>query len=138
MGASIGMAKGASDAGIKHVLAVIGDSTFLHSGLTGLIDAKTANTPMTVVILDNSTVAMTGCQSTMVPSAELKSLILGIGVEPSHILELEAKKQCLEENSKKLREEILYSGLSVIIFRRECLEAFRRRRKQESAEGGDQ
>jgi indolepyruvate ferredoxin oxidoreductase alpha subunit len=135
MGASIGMAKGASDSGIKHVLAVIGDSTFLHSGLTGLIDAKKANTPMTVVILDNSTVAMTGCQHTMVPSAKLKELIQGIGVEASHILELEAKKVRLEENSEKLRKEILYPGLSVVMFKRECLEAFRRR-KNLSAAGG--
>jgi indolepyruvate ferredoxin oxidoreductase alpha subunit len=135
MGASIGMAKGASDSGIRHALAVIGDSTFLHSGLTGLIDAKKANTPMTVVILDNSTVAMTGCQHTMVPSAELKELIQGIGVEPSHILELEAKKPRIEENSRKLRDEILYPGLSVVILRRECLEAFRRR-KHPASEGG--
>jgi indolepyruvate ferredoxin oxidoreductase alpha subunit len=136
MGASIGMAKGAAESGIKHVLAVIGDSTFLHSGLPGLIDAKTANTPMTVVILDNSTVAMTGCQDTMVPSAQLKSLILGLGVESAHLLELEAKKQHLEENSQRLRNEILYPGLSVVIFRRECLEAFRRRKHSTSASGG--
>jgi indolepyruvate ferredoxin oxidoreductase alpha subunit len=136
MGASIGMAKGASDAGVRHALAVIGDSTFLHSGLTGLIDAQKANTPMTVVILDNATVAMTGCQDTMVPSEKLKSLILGAGVEKSHLLCLEAKKQHLAENSLKLREEILYPGLSVVIFRRECLEAFRKRRKQPSGQGG--
>ncbi|MDR2793347.1 MAG: indolepyruvate ferredoxin oxidoreductase, partial [Treponema sp.] len=64
MGASVGMAKGASDAGIKHVIGVIGDSTFLHSGITGLIDAVASNTNMTLIILDNSIVAMTGCQET--------------------------------------------------------------------------
>jgi len=129
MGACIGMAKGASDAGLKHSLAVIGDSTFLHSGITGLIDAVTANTPMTIIILDNSTVAMTGCQPTIVPSEKLENLILGCGVNREHLLVLEAKKQLLEENTAKLKAEIEYRGLSVVIFRRECLEAFRKNKK---------
>ncbi|MDR1587323.1 MAG: hypothetical protein LBS57_07710, partial [Treponema sp.] len=68
MGASVGMAKGAADAGIKYSLGVIGDSTFLHSGITGLIDAAAADIPMTLIILDNSIVAMTGCQPTIIPS----------------------------------------------------------------------
>jgi len=129
MGACIGMAKGASDAGLKHSLAVIGDSTFLHSGITALIDAVTANTPMTIIILDNSTVAMTGCQPTIMPSEKLENLILGCGVNRDHLLVLEAKKQLIEENTAKLKAEIEYRGLSVVIFRRECLEAFRKNKK---------
>jgi len=129
MGACIGMAKGASDAGLKHSLAVIGDSTFLHSGITPLIDAVTANTPMTVIILDNSTVAMTGCQPTIMPSERLENLILGCGVNREHLLVLEAKKQLIEENTVKLKAEVEYRGLSVVIFRRECLEAFRKNKK---------
>ncbi|MDL2229108.1 thiamine pyrophosphate-dependent enzyme [Treponema sp. OttesenSCG-928-L16] len=136
MGASVGMAKGAADSGIKHALGVIGDSTFLHSGITGLIDAVSANTAMTLIILDNSIVAMTGCQETMLPSSRLREVILGIGADPDHVAELEAKKQLLEENTARLRKEIEYRGLSVIIFKRECLEAFRKRRKAESAKGG--
>jgi indolepyruvate ferredoxin oxidoreductase alpha subunit len=128
MGASVGMARGAADAGIKYAVATIGDSTFLHSGTTALVDAVQADTPMTLVILDNSIVAMTGCQETIVPSAELKNLILGLGVKPEHLLELEAKTQLIDENSKLLKREIEYRGLSVVIFRRECLEAFRKRR----------
>ena len=46
MGASIGMARGATEAGLKNVIAAIGDSTFLHSGITNLIDAVSADTPM--------------------------------------------------------------------------------------------
>jgi indolepyruvate ferredoxin oxidoreductase alpha subunit len=130
MGACIGMAKGASDAGLKHSLAVIGDSTFLHSGITALIDAVTVDTPMTIIILDNSTVAMTGCQPTIVPSEKLENLILGCGVNRAHLLVLEAKKQLLEENTAKLKAEIEHRGLSVVIFRRECLEAFRKSKKQ--------
>ncbi|MDR0301647.1 MAG: indolepyruvate ferredoxin oxidoreductase subunit alpha [Treponema sp.] len=129
MGACIGMAKGASDAGLKYTLAVIGDSTFIHSGITALIDAATADTPMTIIILDNSSVAMTGCQPTMIPSDKLRNLILGCGVNQEHILELEAKKQLLDENAAKLKAEIEHRGLSVVIFKRECLEAFRKNKK---------
>jgi indolepyruvate ferredoxin oxidoreductase alpha subunit len=133
MGASIGMARGAAEAGITHAIAVIGDSTFLHSGITGLIDAVVADLPMTVIILDNSIVAMTGCQETMIPSNRLPPLIRGLGVKPEHFLELEAKRQLLEENAARLRAEVEYRGLSVVILRRECLEAFRIRKKQEKA-----
>jgi indolepyruvate ferredoxin oxidoreductase alpha subunit len=86
---------------------------------------------MTVIILDNSIVAMTGCQETIVPSAKLKDLILGCGVKAEHLVELEAKKQFLEENAAKLKAEFEYPGLSVVIFRRECLEAFRKRQKRD-------
>ena len=129
MGASIGMARGAADAGIKYAAAVIGDSTFLHSGITGLVDAVQADVPMTVIILDNSSVAMTGCQETIVPSADLRALILGVGVKPEHLLELEAVGRLFGENTAKLKKEMEYRGLSVVIFRRECLESFRKRRK---------
>ena len=62
MGASITMAKGAADAGLVPAVAVIGDSTFTHSGMTGLLDAVTENTPIVVCIADNSFTAMTGGQ----------------------------------------------------------------------------
>ena len=64
MGASVSMAKGASDAGIRPAVGVIGDSTFLHSGVTPLMDAVAANADMTLVIVDNETTAMTGGQPT--------------------------------------------------------------------------
>jgi indolepyruvate ferredoxin oxidoreductase alpha subunit len=133
MGASVGMAKGASDAGIAYSVAVIGDSTFLHSGIPGLIDAVSANTPMTLIILDNSSVAMTGCQEPALPSEKLRGLILGLGTPAEHFIELEAKKHFIEENASRLRREIVYSGLSVVIFKRECLEAARKRKKEKTA-----
>ena len=135
MGASVGMARGAAEAGIPYAMGVIGDSTFIHSGITGLIDAITADTPMTLVILDNSIVAMTGCQPTMVPSERLRDLILGLGLNPEHLLELEAQGRLIDENAQKLKAEMEYRGLSVVIFRRECLEAFRKRRKAAKNEG---
>jgi indolepyruvate ferredoxin oxidoreductase alpha subunit len=128
MGASVGMAKGAADAGLPYSIAVVGDSTFIHSGITNLIDAVDAESPMTLIILDNSTVAMTGCQQTMVPSERLADLVIGCGVVPEHVLELDAKKQFVDENAAALKAEIEYPGLSVVIFERECLEAIRKNR----------
>ena len=129
MGASVAMARGAAEAGIKYAVATIGDSTFLHSGITALVDAAQSDVPMTLIILDNSIVAMTGCQETILPSGKLKDLILGLGVKPEHLLELESKTQLIPENAEKLKKELEHRGLSVVIFRRECLEAFRKRRK---------
>lgn len=66
MGASIGMAIGFDKADAdahKHSVAVIGDSTFIHSGITGLIDAVYNKARVTVVILDNRTTGMTGHQN---------------------------------------------------------------------------
>jgi indolepyruvate ferredoxin oxidoreductase alpha subunit len=133
MGASIGMARGAADAGTPYAFAVIGDSTFIHSGITALIDAVQTNTPMTIIILDNSIVAMTGCQPTAVASDKLKALILGTGVDPAHFWELETRRQNIEENAALLKEEARYRGLSVVVFRRECLEAARKRLKAQAS-----
>jgi indolepyruvate ferredoxin oxidoreductase alpha subunit len=133
MGASVGMAKGASDAGIEHAIGVIGDSTFLHSGMNPLIDAISANTPMTLAILDNSIVAMTGCQTTMIPSSQFKQLVIGLGVNPEHVIELDALPNKQEENITAFKKEMNYRGLSVVIFKRECIEAFRKRAKQNKA-----
>jgi indolepyruvate ferredoxin oxidoreductase alpha subunit len=120
------MARGAAEAGVKAAVAVIGDSTFLHSGMTALVDAVSYNAPITVVILDNSTVAMTGCQETALPSSRLASLILGLGADAAHLAELEPLPKNLEANTARLAAEIEYRGLSVVIFRRECLESLRR------------
>ena len=133
MGASLGMARGAACAGVKHTMGVIGDSTFLHSGITNLIDAVSAKTPMTAVILDNSIVAMTGCQTTILPSSQLQKLIEGIGVEPEHIHVLNTSTPKRAENADILQKEVEYRGVSVIIMVRECLEAYRIRTKKAKA-----
>ncbi|MCL1818802.1 MAG: thiamine pyrophosphate-dependent enzyme, partial [Spirochaetaceae bacterium] len=129
MGASIGMAKGAAEAGVKNAIAIIGDSTFFHSGITPLIDAAVAGTPMTLVILDNAAVAMTGVQKTIMPQSALEPLIKGLGIDPAHIVTLEAHKKNEKENIEVFRRELAYRGLSVIIARRECLEAVKARKK---------
>ena len=60
MGASITMAKGAADGGFSPVFAVIGDSTFTHSGMTGLLDCINEKSNVNIIIVDNDFVAMTG------------------------------------------------------------------------------
>jgi indolepyruvate ferredoxin oxidoreductase alpha subunit len=129
MGASVGMARGAAEAGVRYAIAVIGDSTFLHSGLPSLVDAVAHNAPMTLVILDNTIVAMTGCQEPIVPSASLRNLLLGAGVDPAHLVFLPAKAPKRDENLAVFRREADYRGLSVVVFQRECLEAARKRKK---------
>ena len=74
MGASVGMAHGFKKAtgGESHNIAVIGDSTFLHSGITGLINAVYNESGITLVILDNSTTGMTGHQDHPATGKNLK------------------------------------------------------------------
>jgi indolepyruvate ferredoxin oxidoreductase alpha subunit len=112
------------------VLAVIGDSTFLHSGVTPLMDAVSADTDMTLLILDNGTVAMTGIQPTLLPSSRLKDLILGLGVSPDHLKILDAHPKKMDENAEIIRREMEHHGLSVIITVRTCLEAARKEKRE--------
>ncbi len=129
MGASVGMAKGIAEAGAPQAVAVIGDSTFLHSGITPLLDAVSRNTPMTLIILDNRVVAMTGGQETILPSSGLEPLIRGLGVDPAHIVTIEAHRRNEAENTGILRREIAHPGLSVIIAVRECIETAKTKKK---------
>ncbi len=79
MGASIGIAKGTSEAGYRPAIAVIGDSTFLHSGISPLVDAYAADTDMTVMIMDNEAVGMTGGPATVLPSLPARKSCKGNG-----------------------------------------------------------
>ncbi len=129
MGASITMAKGAADAGMTPAVAVIGDSTFTHSGITGLLDAVNDNTNITVVILDNATTGMTGGQ----PSSafgKIEGICKGLGVEEDHIKIIKPLKKRHEENTQVFREELAYEGVSVIIPRRECIVTLNKRMRQ--------
>ena len=121
MGASITMAKGASDAGIHPAIAIIGDSTFTHSGMTGLLEAVVENTKMTVIISDNSAIAMTGAQDSSA-SGRLVTICKGIGVHPEHLKVLTPLHKNLEENIDLIRNEINYDGVSVIISQRPCVQ----------------
>jgi indolepyruvate ferredoxin oxidoreductase alpha subunit len=130
MGASIGMARGASDAGYRPAIAVIGDSTFLHSGMTPLLDAVAAGTDLTVLILDNHTVAMTGAQPTLIPSEELPEIIRGLGVDPEHLHVLRASHKGEADLIATIKQELDHPGVSVVIAERECIEVVKRDRRE--------
>ncbi|MCD4736010.1 MAG: indolepyruvate ferredoxin oxidoreductase, partial [Bacteroidales bacterium] len=120
MGASITMAKGAADAGLRPAIAVIGDSTFTHSGITGLLDVVNDKSSVTVVILDNATTAMTGGQTSSA-TGRIESICEGVGVEKEHIIVLNPLQKYHEENMHIFEREVEYDGVSVIIPRRECI-----------------
>ena len=128
MGASITMAKGAADAGLYPSVAVIGDSTFTHSGITGLLDCVNENANMTVIISDNETTAMTGGQDSA-GTGRLESICEGVGVPKEHLRVLVPLKKNYEEMKQAIRAEIEYKGLSVIILRRECIQTLARKKR---------
>jgi indolepyruvate ferredoxin oxidoreductase alpha subunit len=129
MGASITMAKGASDAGLYPVIAVIGDSTFTHSGMTGLLDCVNENSNVTVIISDNETTAMTGGQDSA-GTGRLAAICAGLGVAPEHIRQVIPLKKNMEALKQLIREEIDYVGVSVIIPCRECIQTLARKKKK--------
>lgn len=132
MGASITMAKGAADAGLVPAVAVIGDSTFTHSGMTGLLDAINENSPITIIISDNSTTGMTGGQDSAA-FGHIVKICEGLGVDPAHIrLQVPLKKN-LKQNVEMLKEELAYQGVSVIIPQRECVQTYERRQRAKKA-----
>jgi indolepyruvate ferredoxin oxidoreductase alpha subunit len=126
MGASITMAKGAADAGLIPAVAVIGDSTFTHSGMTGLLDAVNDKSPITVFILDNYTTAMTGGQKSAATD-KIENIVKGLGVEEAHIRIIKPLRKNHEENTKIISEELAYNGVSVIIPKRECIQTLNKR-----------
>ena len=130
MGASIGMAIGfdkADPEAHKHSVAVIGDSTFCHSGVTGLMDAVYNRSNVTVIILDNRTTGMTGHQNHPATGTTIKN-------EPTYELDLEQVCRAVGVKSvntvdpndigtfeKVLKEELLKEEVSVIIAKRPCV-----------------
>jgi indolepyruvate ferredoxin oxidoreductase alpha subunit len=122
MGASISMAHGASRAGAHPVLCTIGDSTFAHSGMTGLIGAAAHDANMTVLVLDNSTVAMTGGQDSLTCGERLIQVLHGLGVDPEHLHVVDPRPQKHDENVERVRREIEHPGLSVIVPKRACIQ----------------
>ena len=130
MGASVGMAIGfdkADSEAHKHSVAVIGDSTFIHSGITGLIDAVYNKSHITVVILDNRTTGMTGHQNHPATGKTIKN-------EPTYELDLEQVCRAvgvpnvrtidpndLSAMEAALKEELAKEEVSVIIAKRPCV-----------------
>ena len=127
MGASIGQALGMEKAGVKDpVIAVIGDSTFLHSGITGLVDAVYNKGKITVIILDNRTTAMTGhqehpgtgitAQGQETIAIDLEKLVKGLGVGDIKVIDAFDIKALREG----VKSSIASDDLSVVIVRGAC------------------
>ncbi len=127
MGASIGQAMGMEKAAAgKKVVAVIGDSTFLHSGITSLVDAVYNASNITVIILDNSTTAMTGhqghpgtgitAQKQKTQKVELEALVRGIGVRDVKVVDAFDMKAL----QSSVRSSLDNPELSVVIVRGTC------------------
>ncbi len=130
MGASVGIAHGFEKARGREqsqkTVAVIGDSTFIHSGITGLINAVYNKSNITLIILDNSTTGMTGHQQHPATGLTLKQ-------EPAKILDIVALCKTvgcdsvrvtdsydLADLEKIIREETARDGVSVIVAKRPC------------------
>ncbi len=131
MGASIGTATGMtkvlSPDEQKKVVAVIGDSTFLHSGITALLDMVYNKAPATVIILDNRITAMTGRQENPASGytlmgeetfqVDLPELVKTLGVRNIRIID----PLNLAESKQVLQEEMERPEPSVIITQRPCV-----------------
>ena len=128
MGASIGVAVGmAKTKGSgKGIVATIGDSTFLHSGMTGLLNAVNDGAGITVVIANNSITAMTGGQQHPgtgkslrgkdAIQADFAKICQALGVKRIKVVD----PYILEETTNTLKEEIETDGISVVITNRPC------------------
>jgi indolepyruvate ferredoxin oxidoreductase, alpha subunit len=128
MGASIGMAHGFELAASPDapVVAVIGDSTFAHSGLTGLLNAVYNGSNATTVILDNRVTAMTGHQDNPftartlmgrpAPELDIEAVCRGLGVEDVSVVD----PMNLRRTERALQEAFEHEGPSVVIARRPC------------------
>ncbi len=127
MGASIGIAQGFKYAGIERpVLAAMGDGTFYHNGIAGLLNAVQSGVNLTLIILDNSRIAMTGmqpdpgtgCRTTGEPSvrADIAMLVRGCGVE--YVKRLNPYE--LPKMINALQDAMKYPGVSVVIAEAPC------------------
>ena len=133
MGASITMAKGAADAGQWPAVAIIGDSTFTHSGMTGLLDAINENADITVIISDNLTTGMTGGQDSA-GTSKYEAICRGLGLSDEHLRVVVPLPKNMPEITQTIRDELNYHGTSVIIPRRECMQTLQRHLKQKKAQ----
>jgi len=135
MGAGISKAAGISKQGVRRVAAVIGDSTFIHSGIPALINAVYNNANILVLILDNSAIAMTGHQPTPLigitakgeegGKISLEGICKACGVSSVEVTD----PFDVEKTEALLREKIDVQGVNVVISRRPCVFLLKRRPK---------
>jgi indolepyruvate ferredoxin oxidoreductase alpha subunit len=126
MGGGVSSACGFSRATDQKVVSFIGDSTFFHSGITGLINAVHNNHKFTLVILDNGTTAMTGHQphpsvdtaamGLNLPQLSIEEVVRGCGVKDVHVVKPFNVKKTMES----LQASMAYDGISVVISQELC------------------
>ncbi len=137
MGSSIGAAVGFSKATDQKVIGFVGDSTFFHAAIPGLIDAYHNNADLVYVILDNRTTAMTGHQphpglpmngmGEKAPYVDIEKLVRGIGIDWVRTVD----PYNVQETINAFKDALRHEGISVIIAKRECALLWdARRRKQ--------
>jgi indolepyruvate ferredoxin oxidoreductase, alpha subunit len=132
MGASLGMALGAAFAGVTPAVGVIGDSTFVHSGLPGLTSFARAGVNVTLVVFDNRTVAMTG-QQRVETAGTIEQIAVGLGMAPAHVTTIVPHPRRHAENVAAIEAALRHDGPSLVVCRRECVQASRRGVKAERA-----
>ena len=130
MGVALGMDKGRGEADKnKKILAVIGDSTFMHMGMQGLLDITWNRGNVTILLLDNGTVGMTGGQNTpangrdirgqSAPRIDFPRLVEALGVKKERIHVIDPYQ--LPVLFKTVRDETKIDDVSVIITNRPCV-----------------
>ena len=135
MGAGISKAAGISKQGVKRVAAVIGDSTFIHSGIPALINAVYNRANILVLILDNSSTAMTGHQPTPLTGitakgeeggkTSLEGICKSCGVNSVEVID----PFDVEKTEALLKEKLDAEGVNVVISRRPCVFLLKRKSK---------
>jgi indolepyruvate ferredoxin oxidoreductase alpha subunit len=140
MGASIGTAEGISKATNTDTIAIIGDSTFFHAGIPGLINAVYNNHKVVIAVLDNLTTAMTGHQphpgtgitGMQTPSERIaiEKVAEGCGVKCVKVVDPFKVK----EAEAALKEALHFQGPSVVVFRAPCTLMVIRERRRKGAE----
>jgi indolepyruvate ferredoxin oxidoreductase alpha subunit len=134
MGASLGIAQGYVQAGVKTpVIATIGDSTFYHAGIPGLLNAIQHQVPLTLVILDNGWTAMTGMQVNPGTcdqfqergdvTLDIAKIVPALGVDQFWIV----KPFDLDDTTKVIEHAIKQPGVKVVLAREECTMPAKRR-----------
>jgi indolepyruvate ferredoxin oxidoreductase alpha subunit len=100
--------------------------------MTGLLDAVVKNSPVTIIISDNSTTGMTGGQKSQA-TGRLEQICEGIGVDREHIKVIIPLRKNHAENVSTMKKELEYKGVSVIIASRECIQTATKRKKSENS-----
>jgi indolepyruvate ferredoxin oxidoreductase alpha subunit len=136
MGASCGIAAGlALNNASRHVVAFLGDSTFFHAGLPGIVNAIFNRHNITLIVMENGTTAMTGHQdhaasgrnfNQATDKIPVRQVLEGLGVK--HIFEVDTYQQ--QQLTEQVNQAVAIEGFSVVIARHPCMLKFTRTQRR--------